>query len=85
MAIGAMIAVVAMLPGPMLDSVTAIAKNMIGITPALPLHIRTARAAMRPSVPLLFAIPNSSVTPTRLSSRSIGNVPMTLASGMPPM
>jgi UDP-N-acetylglucosamine--N-acetylmuramyl-(pentapeptide) pyrophosphoryl-undecaprenol N-acetylglucosamine transferase len=45
---------------------------------------RTALAAMRPSVPLLFAIPNSSVTPTRLRSRSIGNVPTTFAIGIPP-
>ena len=44
-----------------------------------------ARAARRPSVPLLLAMPNSSVTPTRLSSRSIGKVPITFASGMPPM
>ena len=74
-----------MLPGPMLDSVTAIRKNMIGMTPALPLHARTARAAIRPSVPLLFAMPNSSVTPTRLINRSIGKPPITLATGMPPM
>ena len=66
MAIGAMIAVVAMLPGPMLDSVTAMTNSMIGITPALPRQARTARAAMRPSVPLLLAMPNSSVMPTRL-------------------
>ena len=83
-AIGAMMAVVAMLPGPMLESPSAMKKNMIGITPALPLHARTARAAMRPSVPLLLAMPNSSVTPMRLSNRSIGNVPITLASGIPP-
>ena len=62
-AIGARMAVVAMLPGPMLDSVTAIRKNMIGMTPALPRQALTARAAMRPSVPLLLAMPNSSVTP----------------------
>ena len=83
-AIGAMIAVVAMLPGPMLDSVTAMKKNMIGMTPALPRQARTARAAMRPSVPLLLAMPKSSVMPTRLMSRSIGKVPITFAIGMPP-
>ena len=33
---------------------TATMKNMIGITPALPRQTRTARAAMRPSVPLSF-------------------------------
>jgi hypothetical protein len=79
-----MIAVVAMLPGPMLDRPSAMKNSMIGMTPALPRQLRTARAAMRSSVPLMLAIPNSSVTPTRLSSRSIGNVPMTLATGMPP-
>ena len=84
-AIGAMIAVVAMLPGPMLDSVTAMKKNMIGMTPALPRQARTARAAMRPSVPLLLAMPKSSVMPTRLMRRSIGKVPITFAVSMPPM
>ena len=84
-AIGARIAVVAMLPGPTLDSVTAMMKNMIGMTPALPLQARTAREAMRPRVPLLFAMPNSSVMPTRLINRSIGKALITFATGMPPM
>ena len=84
MAIGARIAVVAMLPGPMLDRASAIRKNMIGMTPALPRHSRTAREARRPSVPLRPAIPKSRVTPTRVRNSWIGNVPITVLSGMPP-
>ena len=73
-----------MLPGPMLDSASAIRKNITGMTPALPRHARTARAAMRPSVPLMLAMPKSSVTPTSVRNSWTGNVPITVLSGMPP-
>ena len=84
MAIGARMAVVAMLPGPMLESASAIRKNITGMTPALPRQALTARAATRPSVPLMPAMPKSSVTPISVRNSCTGKVPITVLSGMPP-
>ena len=83
-AIGARIAVVEMLPGPMLESSTATAKNITGIRPALPRQMWTARAARRSSVPLAEAMPKSSVTPASVRNNCTGKVPITVLSGMPP-
>ena len=57
---------------------------MIGMSPALPRQTRTARCAMRSSVPFSCAWVNSSVTPASVRNSDTGNPPMTSFSGMPP-
>ncbi len=84
MPIGARIAAVEMLPGPMVESPSAIAKNMKGMSPAFPPQMCTALAASRPSVPLALAMPKSSVTPASVRNSCTGNVPITCPSGSPP-
>ena len=84
MAIGARIAAVAMLPGPIEASPAASRKNMIGITPRLPRHSRTAWCASRSRVPLHCADVNSRVIPVSVRNSCVGNPPMTVATGMPP-
>ena len=77
MPIGASSAAVAMLPGPIDDRNSATTKNITGMTPALPRHSVTARAASRCSVPLTLAMPKSSVTPASVMKSATGKVPIT--------
>ena len=83
-AIGAMIAAVAMLPGPIEASAAARTKNMIGTTPRRPRHNRTAWCASRSSVPLACASVKSSVTPASVRNNWPGKPFITVFTGMPP-
>ena len=83
--IGAISAVAAMLPGPIDASVNERAKNIIGITPMLPLQRRTALCAMRSRVPLACACENSNVTPTSVRKRFVGKPAITSRAPMSAM
>ena len=83
--IGAISAVAAMLPGPIDASVNERAKNIIGITPTLPLQRRTALCAMRSRVPLACACENNNVTPTRVRKRFVGKPAITSRAPMSAM
>ena len=83
MPIGAMIAVEAMLPGPIDASTNESRKNIIGMTPTLPRQNSTALWAIRSSVPLACACEKSSVTPARVRNSRVGNPPITSAPPMP--
>ncbi len=67
-----MSAVDAMLPGPIDDRMNDRTKNIIGMTPTLPLHRRTALWAIRSSVPLACAWENNKVTPARVRKSRVG-------------
>ena len=83
-AIGPSRAAVDTLPGPTDANAHPSAKNMIGISPALPRHTRTARCAMRSSVRFCCACANNRVTPDSVRKSDTGKPPMTSFSGMPP-
>ncbi len=83
-AIGATIAAVAMLPGPIDARPAPSRKNMMGITPRLPRHSRTAWWARRSRVPLHCAAVKSSVIPVSVRNSWVGNPPITVATGIPP-
>ena len=72
-AIGAINAAEAMLPGPIEASAAATKKNITGMTPALPLQTRTALCASLSSVPFSCACENSSVMPTSVRNNWTGN------------
>ena len=76
-AIGAIKAVEAILPGPIDESMNDNRKNIIGITPTLPLQKRTAFCAIRSSVPLACASAKSKVTPASVTKRRGGNPSIT--------
>ena len=74
---GAINAAVAMFPAPIDAMPHDSPKNRIGISPAFPRQPRTAGRTTRSSVPLPRASVNSSVTPTSVRNRSVGNPPRT--------
>ena len=63
---GASTTVVAMLPGPMAASTTERMKKMMGSMPTTPRDPLTAHLAIFSTVPLMVAMLNSSVAPTRI-------------------
>ena len=76
-AIGAMIAVEAMFPGPTEASTNANTKNIIGMMPTLPRQYRTARRAIRSSVPFACACENNRVTPASVRNSRVGKPAIT--------
>jgi hypothetical protein len=66
-----------MCPGPIEASAPHMTKNIIGITPALPRHRRSARCASLSSMPLSCAWVKSSVTPQSVRKSDVGKPPMT--------
>ena len=59
-------------------------KNITGSSTACPRQRRTARAVTRASVPFVSAIAKRSVTPTRVTSSSVGKPSSTWFGDMPP-
>ena len=84
MPMGAISAVDAMFPGPIEDNAAVSRNTIIGMTPAFPRQERTARYAMRSSVPFTCACANSSVTPTSVRNRVAGKPAITCSGRMPP-
>ena len=83
-AIGPSRAIDAMLPGPIDPKMNASTKNMIGIKPALPRQLLTARNASLPRVPLTSASVKSSVTPVRVRKSCVGNPALMSPRDIPP-
>ena len=75
----------AMLPGPIEAIEAARTKNMMGTTPRLPRHTRTAWCASLSSVPFDCASVKSSVTPTSVRNSGVGNPAITVFTGIWPM
>ena len=76
-AMGATSAVVAMCPGPSDARTQARAKNIIGISPALPRQRRSACRATLSSVPFSCACVKSIVTPASVTKSDTGKPAMT--------
>ena len=84
MAIGPSSATEAMLPGPIDPKINASTKNMIGIMPALPRQLLTARNASLPRVPFTSARVKSKVTPVRVRKSCVGKPPLMSPRAIPP-
>src|SRR6185503_3059156 len=80
---GASSALAGVAPAPIVAMTKPITKNIRRNAPACPRHRRTARSVSRASVPLTSAMENSSVTPSRVTKRSVGKPSSTLAGLMP--
>ena len=80
---GATKALAAIAPGPIIESTQASPKNSGGSSAGVPPQSRTPRRASTPSVPLIWAMPNSSVTPAKVRNSDEGKSPST-ASGFHP-